>query len=248
MVSRMMALGAALAILAACSGGESPSGDPGAAARGGTGRDAGGASEGGASDSSVADPDGPAASCKTYLACLLLTSPQAYGAAIQVYGEDTACWRTAEQRAGCAQACTSAFEDLDGACACDGAECTKCQPVPNSFYELDVGDSTLECDGGQQWAFQAFEGVFDRRKGRGVEFLARSSSVRPGPSTAPDISRALGRKIAGTVPCSGPFTLSGDGTMTFTPTLTGFVATGSVSVSRFDRTVTCSVTIRMRPQ
>jgi hypothetical protein len=96
-------------------------------------------------------PDGgpsnaPVDACGRYLSCLLATSPEAYGAAIQVYGDDTACWKSPQQAEGCTKACSSAFEKIAVGCECNGSDCTKCEDVPYGTYTSRMPGRTMKCN------------------------------------------------------------------------------------------------------
>jgi hypothetical protein len=79
-------------------------------------------------------PDGgassPKAECQLYLSCLLAANPQGYAAALQLYGDSSACWQSSETSTSCATACAASFKDIAGLCECSGTSCSKCASAP----------------------------------------------------------------------------------------------------------------------
>ena len=73
--------------------------------------------------------------CDQYLACLLVAQPQAYAAALPLYGKGSACWATSAQSAGCTQACDAGFTAIASACECNGSSCTACHAPSGLYYE-----------------------------------------------------------------------------------------------------------------
>lgn len=155
--------------------------------------------QGGSPDASTPPGDGgtqaPADPCARYLACVLVTSPEAYGAALQVYGEGTDCWKTPQQANGCRQACDAAFEKISELCSCTGAECIKCDDVP-ATYSSNESSGEMTCDTGETISAGSVYLYLTRGEARAV-----TAELRVGGMDSPELE--------GTVPCTGPFTLTG---------------------------------------
>lgn len=191
---------ASMIAIVACSGGPTTSSDP-ATAPSSTEPDAGNAGADSGSDSS--SPSGAGSeSCGRYLSCLLQTSPEAYGAAVQVYGDGAACWRTAEQTAGCNQACEAAFQKIDDQCSCTGTQCTKCSELPYDSYASTLqSDRMLTCTDGSTYEAYQVQAQFQPNVGRATIVRVYGAGV-----SVPELT--------GTVACTGAFTLGGTRTDT----------------------------------
>lgn len=85
---------------------------------------------------------GPRAACDKYLSCLLAVTPTAYAPAVQLYGEDSACWATSAQSAGCEKSCEAAFDDIAKECTCTGTTCTSCEFPYGSYQSSGPGAGT----------------------------------------------------------------------------------------------------------
>jgi hypothetical protein len=95
--------------------------------------------------------NGPSASggdsCPRYLSCLLATEPEAYAAAIQLYGEGSVCWASSAQSAGCEQACDASFAKIESQCTCVGTSCSQCKlPSSGSYHAMRTSASTCGGD------------------------------------------------------------------------------------------------------
>jgi hypothetical protein len=77
--------------------------------------------------------------CQRYLSCLLASAPEAYGAAVQLYGQGSACWNNDAQSAGCNQACDASYQKIADQCTCDGASCSKCAAPDSGVYRPKGG-------------------------------------------------------------------------------------------------------------
>ena len=170
------------------------------------GSGAGQPSDGGGSTAPtvVADggPDSSAtgdSSCGRYLACLLVTSPEAYGAAIQIYGDSAACWNTPLQAKGCSQACQSAFVEMKAQCECSGSTCTKCSEMPRGVYDSWEAGRQMNCDNRGVAApppAQEVRLIFTAGRDRGT-----TATIRMSDENSP--------RLEGTVACNGSFSVSG---------------------------------------
>jgi hypothetical protein len=76
---------------------------------------------GGGSGAALPDSGSTIAPCDQYLDCVLVASPSSYGAALELYGESSECWKTAEQTMKCGYACQVAYEQIKS--QCKSAEC-----------------------------------------------------------------------------------------------------------------------------
>jgi hypothetical protein len=68
-------------------------------------------------------PADPVAACDRYLSCVLVAVPQSYAAQLQLYGDNSECWRSDDQAANCATACNAAFQQIANQCTCTGTSC-----------------------------------------------------------------------------------------------------------------------------
>jgi hypothetical protein len=59
----------------------------------------------------------PAEACRQYLNCVLTASPGSYDALHELYGEDSACWKSSAETMKCGQACLAAYEQIKSQCA-----------------------------------------------------------------------------------------------------------------------------------
>jgi hypothetical protein len=86
-------------------------------------------------------------SCPRYLSCLLATEPEAYAAAIQLYGEGSACWKSSAQSSGCEQACEASFARIESLCTCSGTSCSECKlPSTGSYHAMKTSAATCGQD------------------------------------------------------------------------------------------------------
>jgi hypothetical protein len=61
------------------------------------------------------------APCDQYLDCVLIAAPSSYGAALELYGDSSECWKTPEETMKCGYACQVAYEQIKS--QCKPAEC-----------------------------------------------------------------------------------------------------------------------------
>jgi len=85
----------------------------------------------------------PAAECERYLSCLITVAPQAYAAQLTLYGSESECWRTEQQRDNCGYACAESFDDIADQCACVGTSCEE-SPCDDDFI-CDAGENAAAC-------------------------------------------------------------------------------------------------------
>jgi hypothetical protein len=134
-------------------------------------------------------------SCGRYLSCLLATQPAAYGAAIQLYGEGSACWQSDAQRAGCNQACEASFDAIATACVCSGASCTKCEAPEDGYYRLrSLGYGGEACSAAE---------ITSATLTTGANRVATLELTFSDAYYLPDVV------LSGTLSCDGPSTLTG---------------------------------------
>jgi hypothetical protein len=95
--------------------------------------------------SGTSGESGVAPSCEQYLACTLAIAPEAYGAALELYGANSECWTTDEQTENCAAACDGALANQPS-CVCSGSSCTIAYRLSPGRYVADSQELiTDEC-------------------------------------------------------------------------------------------------------
>jgi hypothetical protein len=99
---------------------------------------------GGGGGAALPDSGSTIAPCDQYLDCVLIASPSSYGAALELYGDSSECWKTAEQTMKCGVACQVAYEQIKS--QCKSAECIDPNEPNNdqqhataiTYYSLDA--------------------------------------------------------------------------------------------------------------
>ncbi|MEO6951206.1 MAG: hypothetical protein ABI321_05280 [Polyangia bacterium] len=137
--------------------------------------------------------------CDQYLACLLIAQPQAYAAALPLYGKDSACWATSAQSAGCTQACDAAFVDIGSACECTGSSCTACNAPSGTYENADHGSSQQTCNGDEDFSLTSLSVESHQDHSAEVTLAIQDNGYGYG---EPSIV------LVGTLVCSGTSTLT----------------------------------------
>jgi hypothetical protein len=142
-----------------------------------------------------AGPGPEAAPCDDYLACLLLTCPECTAGALQLYGEESACWDNETQAMMCEQACDDLLVEMTDACQCADGSCAACTPRLEIRYQPDTPSFSgkeywLACDDGAQIDAGPWEISVEYVDGREV-VIAFESAL------------GSGRLLRGTHPCAG---------------------------------------------
>jgi hypothetical protein len=153
-------------------------------------------------------PSKSADQCDQYLSCLLATEPDAYAAALQLYGSGSPCWANSTQTAGCNQACESAFASIASSCTCTGDSCTACNAPAAGTYELS--NESVACAGFTEITDFTVDGSVSSSALSGIYIQVDSNS---GGSVV---------EFAGTLACNGASAFSdgmGD-SLTLAPTST----------------------------
>ena len=138
--------------------------------------------------------------CDAYLACTLLTCPECYAGALDLYGEEAACWDTPEQADACDHACEELLADLDVRVV--ESECFECTEKLGRLY-YDAAPETykpLRCDDGTETDVSFFSIKIDYDDNRDVIVKLIDFGRSP---QSPD--------LRGTHPCEGgSFEVSGE--------------------------------------
>jgi hypothetical protein len=183
--------------------------------------------------------------CDTYLSCVLAESPQAYAAALQLYGQNSACWANSTQSANCEKACQGAYAEVSYLCECTGTQCQACSfPAANTWYsvpDVDAGPDPGEvvlCSGYALLGGSNLMLEYEPLESRSASI---DLPVTYGPGeTIGDLPEVT---LTGSFGCGGPWVATGTSTSpnqtwtaTFTPTDSDSDGgTASLSVSlKFD--------------
>jgi hypothetical protein len=162
--------------------------------------------------------------CGRYLSCLLSVTPDAYGAAVQLYGSRSACWANAQQAAGCEQACDASFAKISNQCQCDGASCTTCQIPGSGEYYHNLGGHGVEVQCGTGGSACIFE--IDSVKIALADDRAATVTLSVLRGACLELPLA---PMTGTLTCGSPSTVTGH-------------ATGSGTSSGLECTPTATIT------
>jgi hypothetical protein len=132
-----------LAVLAAC--GDDDSGGGGAAA-----------------DAAPGSQLEPAEACRQYLDCVLITAPSSYAALLDLYGQDSECWKSTAETMKCGQACLVAYEQIKSQCAT--ADCIDSYEPNNDVHQahvlpIQVDAAICPADDMDVWLVQAAGGT-----------------------------------------------------------------------------------------
>jgi hypothetical protein len=162
--------------------------------------------------------------CDRYLSCLLASQPEAYGAAVQLYGKGSACWANDAQSAGCNQACDASYDKIADLCVCEGASCMKCAaPASGTYRPKSTSPGLPGSCGGQSIEIQNANLIVaaGRIGSMQLYYYAPFGS--------------------GTITLTGPLECSGASTLTGSDTTGGFgcsvVVTATVSAGPVDRSI-----------
>ena len=89
--------------------------------------------------------------CDRYLSCLLKAMPEGFPGALELYDENSACWKTAAAKSGCEESCDKGYQELAKAFptieACGGGKTTGCNTSQNPFTGTcaEVMNSFAQC-------------------------------------------------------------------------------------------------------